>query len=68
MKILKIFNIAPKAIQIEFEDGEYAQIFHFGKTLYSSTSEKVKKSTLVNLKRDILLVNWSAQELEKLYV
>lgn len=68
MKIIKIFNISPKAIQIDLEGGEYAQIYEFGKTQYTTTSDRIKKSTLVNLKKDILLVGWDAEKLEKLYI
>lgn len=68
MKILKISNIAPKAIQIDFENEEWAQIYEFGKTQYTTTSDKIKKSTLVNIKKDCLLVEWNSEKLTQLYI
>ena len=68
MKIEKISNIAPKAIQIDFEDGEWARLYEFGWTIISNTSDKIKKSTLVELKKDAKLFDWDASKLEKLYV
>lgn len=68
MKILKISNIAPKAIQIDLENEQWVQMWKFGHTIYTSTSDKVKKSTLVNIKKDAELVNWNEKELEKLYL
>lgn len=68
MKITKIVNIAPKAIQIDLEGGEWARLWQFGKTVFSETSDSVKKSTLVNIKRDAQLVEWKAGKLEHLYI
>lgn len=68
MKITKISNIYPKAIQIDMDNGEWCQIYEFGKTLYTTTSDRVKKSTLVELKKDILLVNWDSEKLTQLYI
>lgn len=68
MKITKITNLYPKAIQVDMDNGEWAQIYEFGKTLYTTTSDRVKKSTLVELKKDILLVDWDATKLTQLYI
>lgn len=68
MKITKIFNIAPKAIQIELDNGEWAKLWDWGKTIYTQTSDKVKKSTLVELKKDAQLFEWEASKLEQLYI
>lgn len=68
MKIIKISNIYPKAIQIEFEEGGWARLYKFGNVVYSEVSDRIKKSTLVNIKKDAQLVNWDSKELEKLYL
>lgn len=68
MKITKIFNIAPKAIQIDIDDGEWAQMWQFGHSIYTSVSDGFRKSNLVNIKKDAQLVGWDAKELEKLYI
>ena len=67
MKIEKISNIAPKAIQIDFEDGEWARLYEFGWTIISNTSDKIKKSTLVELKKDARLYEWDSEKLTQLY-
>lgn len=68
MKIIKISNIAPKAIQIDFEENEWARLYEFGSTVISNTSDRIKKSILVNIKKDAKLFEWNAKELEKLYI
>jgi hypothetical protein len=68
MKIIKISNIAPKAIQIDMDNGEWGQMWQFGHTIYTSTSDNFKKSNLVNIKKDAQLVEWNAEKLEKLYI
>lgn len=67
MKVARVFNIAPKAVQIDFDNGEWAKLYEFGKTIVSEVSDGVKKSTLINIKKDCLSVEWDGEELEKLY-
>lgn len=68
MKILKISNIAPKAIQIDMDNGEWCQMWQFGHSIYTSVSDGFRKSNLVNIKKDVELFNWDASKLEKLYI
>lgn len=68
MKILKISNIAPKAIQIDLDNGEWAQMWQFGHSIYTSVSDGFRKSNLASIKKDVELFNWNSQELEKLYI
>jgi len=68
MKIIKITNLYPKAIQIDFEEGEWAKLYEFGWTIVSITSDRIKKSTLLNLKKDAKLCEWDASKLENLYI
>lgn len=68
MKILKISNIAPKAIQIDMDNGEWAVLHNFGKTIYSEVSNGFRKSNLVNIKKDAQLCEWNAEKLTQLYI
>lgn len=65
---MKIYNIAPKAIQIDLDNGEWAQMWQFGHSVYTSVSDGFRKSNLVNIKKDAPLFNWDASKLEKLYI
>lgn len=67
-RIIKISNIAPKAIQIDLDNGEWARLHQFGKTVFSEVSDGMKKSTLVELKKDVQLFEWNSQKLKELYI
>jgi hypothetical protein len=68
MKIKDICNIYQKAIKIDMDDGEWAVLHNFGKTVYCEVSDGMKKSNLVHLKKDARLCEWNAQKLKELYL
>ncbi len=68
MKVTKIFNIAPKAIQIDLENEQWAQMWQFGHTIYTNVSDGFRKSNLVNIKKDALLCEWNSEKLKQLYL
>ncbi len=51
-----------------FNDGEDAKIFRFGKDLFCTTSERVLKKTLVNIKQDVKDTDFNFQELRRLWL
>ncbi len=68
MKITKITNLYPRAIQIDLDNGEWAQMWQFGHSIYSIVSDGFRKSNLINIKKDAQLFDWRAEKLEKLYI
>jgi hypothetical protein len=68
VKIKDIYNVYQKAIKIDMDDGEWAVLHNFGKTVYSEVSDGMRKSNLVNLKKDAQLVEWNAEKLKQLYL
>ena len=49
-------------------NGESAIFYPFAKTIYTQTSPRVLKKTLVNLKKDVKDTNFNVEELKKLWV
>ena len=55
-------------IAVTFNDGEGCVFHKFGKTIYTTTTPRVLKKTLVNLKKDVKDTNFNVEELKKLWV
>lgn len=53
MKTLKDITFKNNCFFLSFSCGNWAEIYRFGKDLYSVTSENLHKSTLSELKIDI---------------
>jgi hypothetical protein len=68
VKIKDIYNVYQKAIKIDMDDGEWAVLHNFGETVYSEVSDGMKKSNLVNIKKDAQLCEWDAEKLKELYL
>ena len=66
-KITAITEIGD-SISIIFNDGESAVFYPFAKTIYTQTSPRVLKKTLIEFKKDIMKTNWNAEELSRLYI
>ena len=66
-KVVSISDIGG-SISVIFNDGESAIFYPFAKTIYTQTSPRVLKKTLVNLKKDIKDTNFNVEELKKLWV
>ena len=66
-KVVSISDIGG-SISVIFNDGESAIFYPFAKTIYTQTSPRVLKKTLVNLKKDIKDTNFNIEELKKLWV
>lgn len=66
-KIESITRIG-NSISVIFNDGESVVFYPFGKTIITNVSYGVLKSTLSELKKDILKSNWNVQQLKEWYV
>ena len=66
-KVVSISDIGG-SISVIFNDGESAIFYPFAKTIYTQTSPRVLKTTLVNLKKDVKDTNFNVEELKKLWV
>ena len=66
-KVVSISDIEG-SISVIFNDGESAIFYPFAKTIYTQTSPRVLKKTLVNLKKDVKDTNFNVEELKKLWV
>ena len=55
-------------IKVTFNDTEYCIFHKFGKDILTTTSPRVLKKTLVNLKKDVKDTNFNVEELKKLWV
>lgn len=66
-KVASISDIGGN-ISVIFNDGESAIFYPFAKTIYTQTSPRVLKKTLVNLKKDVKDTNFNVEELKKLWV
>ena len=66
-KLVSISDIGG-SISVIFNDGESAIFYPFAKTIYTQTSPRVLKTTLVNLKKDVKDTNFNVEELKKLWV
>ena len=66
-KVASISDIGG-SISVIFNDGESAIFYPFAKTIYTQTSPRVLKKTLVNLKKDVKDTNFNVEELKKLWV
>ena len=66
-KVASISDIGGN-ISVIFNDGESAIFYPFAKTIYTQTSPRVLKKTLVNLKKDVKDTNFNVEELKKLWI
>ena len=66
-KVVSVSDIGG-SISVIFNDGESAIFYPFAKTIYTQTSPRVLKKTLVNLKKDVKDTNFNVEELKKLWV
>ena len=66
-KVVSISDIGG-SISVIFNDGESAIFYPFAKTIYTQTSPRVLKKTLVNLKKDVKDTNFNVEELKRLWV
>ena len=55
-------------IKVTFNDTEYCIFHKFGKDILTTTSPRVLKKTLVNLKKDVKDTNFNVEELKKLWI
>ena len=66
-KVVSISDIGG-SISVIFNDTEYCMFHRFGKDILTTTSPRVLKKTLVNLKKDIKDTNFNVEELKKLWI
>ena len=66
-KVVSISDIGG-SISVIFNDGESAIFYPFAKTIYTQTSPRVLKKTLVNLKKDVKDTNFNVEELKKSWI
>ena len=57
-----------RCIKVVFNDRQWAHFHEFGKTILTCTSDDVLKSTLSELKKDILKSEWDVQQLREWYI
>ena len=55
-------------IHILLNDGEGALFTKFGKTIYTETSDNVKKKTLSEFKKDIVKYKWDVEKLKEIWI
>ena len=66
-KVVSISDIGG-SISVIFNDGESTIFYPFAKTIYTQTSPRVLKKTLVNLKKDVKDTDFNVEELKRLWV
>ena len=66
-KVVSISDIGG-SISVIFNDEESAIFYPFAKTIYTQTSPRVLKTTLVNLKKAIKDTNFNVEEFKQLWV
>lgn len=55
-------------ISIILNDGESALFTKFAKTIYTETSDNVKKKTLSEFKKDIVKYKWDVEKLKEVWI
>lgn len=65
MQKITHLKVTGNKIELQFESGESAEVYKFGKELYSTTSENLHKSTLSEFKQSIKELGFSEKELKQ---
>lgn len=67
MRITEI-NKVGRTLTIIMDNGESAELSPFGNTIYTSTSDGLKKSSLDEFKKDVKKYNFDENKLRKAWI